>query len=85
MASREKSTRHAAEQDRPDVKGVRETWFEGRLDLDPDRIVFSDETAANTAMARRDGRAPLGERCRMSVPQSHWRCDTADPLPVLLP
>ena len=54
----------------------RETWFEGQLDLDPDRLVFIDETAANTAMARRYGRAPRGERCRMSVPQGHWKTTT---------
>ena len=53
------------------MKAARETWFEGQLDLDPDRLVFIDETAANTAMARRYGRAPRGERCRMSVPQGH--------------
>jgi hypothetical protein len=35
------------------VKAAREAWFEGQLDLDPDRLVFIDETAANTAMARR--------------------------------
>jgi hypothetical protein len=27
-------------------------------------------------MARRYGRAPRGERCRMSVPQSHWKTTT---------
>jgi hypothetical protein len=58
------------------VKAAREAWFEGQLDLDPDRLVFIDETAANTAMARRYGRAPRGERCRMSVPQGHWKTTT---------
>src|SRR4051794_29030354 len=71
-----KSTSHAAEQERPDVRAAREVWFEGQLDLDPDRLVFIDETAATTAMARRYGRAPRGERCRMSVPQSHWKTTT---------
>ena len=58
------------------MRAAREAWFEGRLDLDPDRLVFIDETAATTAMARRYGRAPRGERCRMSVPQSHWETTT---------
>lgn len=40
----------------------------GQLDLDPNRLVFIDETAANTAMAHSYGRALRGERCRMSVP-----------------
>ena len=58
------------------MKAAREAWFEGQLDLDPDRLVFIDETAATTAMARRYGRAPRGERCRMSVPQGHWKTTT---------
>ena len=45
----------------------REAWFEGQLELDPTRIVFIDETAANTKMARLYGRAPRGERCRAAV------------------
>ena len=58
------------------MRAAREAWFEGQLDLDPDRLVFIDETAANTAMARRYGRAPQGARCRMSVPQGHWKTTT---------
>lgn len=76
MASREKSTGYAAEQDRPDVRAAREAWFEGQLDLDPDALVFSDETAATTAMAPRYGRAPRSQRCRMAVAQSHWKTTT---------
>ena len=40
----------------------REAWFESQLDLDPERLVFIDETWASTNMARRYGRAPKGER-----------------------
>ena len=58
------------------MRAAREAWFAGQLDLDPDPLVFIDETAATTAMARRYGRAPRGERCRMSVPQSHWKTTT---------
>jgi len=58
------------------VRAAREGWFEGQLDLDPDALVFIDETAATTAMARRYGRALRGERCRMAVPQSHWTTTT---------
>ena len=38
----------------------REAWFESQLDLDPERLVFIDETWASTNMARRYGRAPQG-------------------------
>ena len=58
------------------MRAAREVWFEGQLDLDPDRLVFIDETAATTAMARRYGRAPRDERCRMAVPRSHWKTTT---------
>ena len=57
-------------------EAARERWFEGQLDLDPTRIVFIDETAANTKMARLYGRAPRGERCRAAVPHGHWKTTT---------
>ena len=54
----------------------REAWFEGQLDLDPDRLVFIDETWASTNMARRYGRAPRGQRLRASIPDGHWKTTT---------
>jgi transposase len=74
--TRKKKTAHAAEQRRSAVNAAREAWFEGQLDLDPTRIVFIDETAANTKMARLYGRAPRGERCRAPVPHGHWKTTT---------
>ena len=59
--SRTKKSAHAAEQRRNAVNAAREAWFEKQLDLDPTQIVFIDETAANTKMARLYGRAPRGE------------------------
>ena len=74
--SRAKKSAHAAEQERPDIVKRREDWFEGQLDLDPERLVFIDETWASTNMARRHGRAPRGQRLRMSVPHGHWKTTT---------
>lgn len=54
----------------------REAWFEGQLDLDPERLVFVDETGATTKMARLRGRAPRGERCRAAIPHGHWKTTT---------
>jgi transposase len=54
----------------------REAWFEGQLDLDPERLVFVDETGATTKMARLRGRAPKGERCRAAIPHGHWKTTT---------
>jgi transposase len=72
----QKKTAHAAEQDRPDILRQREDWFEGQLDLDPERLVFIDETWASTNMARRRGRAPRGERLRVGIPHGHWKTTT---------
>lgn len=58
------------------MRGAREAWFEAQLDLDPERIVFIDETAAATNMERRYGRAPRGERCRIAVPHGHYKTTT---------
>ena len=58
--TRKKKTGHASEQERQDVAEAREEWFEGQLDLDPSKLVFIDETAVSTNMARRFGWAPRG-------------------------
>jgi len=67
-----KKTAHAAEQDRPDVAERREAWFENQPDLDPERLIFIDETGASTKMARLRGRAPRGQRLRAGIPHGHW-------------
>jgi transposase len=53
-----------------------QAWFDGQPDLDPDRLVFIDETWASTNMARRHGRAPRGQRLRVGVPHGHWKTTT---------
>ena len=54
----------------------RRAWFAAQPDLDPERLVFIDETGASTKMARLRGRSPRGERCRAAVPHGHWRTTT---------
>jgi hypothetical protein len=44
--------------------------------FDPARLVFVDETAANTKMVRLCGRCPRGERLIGRVPQGHWKTMT---------
>jgi transposase len=72
----EKKTAHATEQDRPDILKRRQYWFDRQLDLDPERLVFIDETWTSTNMARRRGRCARGERLRMGVPHGHWKTTT---------
>ncbi|MEM6439106.1 MAG: IS630 family transposase, partial [Pseudomonadota bacterium] len=71
-----KKSAHASEQDRADVAAAREAWFEAQPDLDPERLIFIDETGLNTKMARLRGRAPRGERLRVGIPHGHWRATT---------
>jgi transposase len=72
----EKKTAHAAEQDRPDILTRRQEWFDAQPDLDPERLVFIDETWASTNMARRYGRCRRGQRLRSAVPHGHWKTTT---------
>jgi transposase len=54
----------------------RQAWFDGQPDLDPERLIFVDESAATTNMARLRGRAPRRERCRAGVPHGPWTTTT---------
>lgn len=71
-----KKTAHAAEQTRPDVAAQRAAWQAGQTDLNPENLVFIDETGASTKMARLYGRAPRGQRCLAPVPHGHWKTTT---------
>ena len=44
--------------------------------MNPDRLVFIDETWATTNMTRLRGRAPRGERLVQPVPHGHWKTST---------
>ena len=72
----QKKSLHAAEQQRPDVAAAREAWRDSQPTLDPDRLVFVDETWATTNMTRRYGRAPCGQRLVAPVPHGHWKTFT---------
>lgn len=43
-----------------------------QLGLDPQKLVFVDETGAKTNMTRLYGRAPIGRRLVDRTPQGHW-------------
>src|SRR3984957_15630584 len=71
MISPSKKTAHASEQERPDVAARRQAWFDAQPDLDPEDLVFIDETGASTKMPRFRGRAPRGQRFRAPIPHGH--------------
>lgn len=58
------------------MREKRRAWAERMPGLDPARLVFLDETGANTKMTRRYGRAPVGERVVGVVPHGHWKTTT---------
>lgn len=70
-----KKTLHADEQEREDVKLKREQWLSDLPDLDPEHLVFIDESGAKTNMTRLRGRAKGGRRLFSSAPHGHW-CTT---------
>lgn len=55
---------------------AREQWRGAQPDLDPDKLIFVDETGASTKMARLYGRALRSDRCIASVPHGHWKTTT---------
>lgn len=53
---------HAIEQNRPDVAEKRAHWHEQLAGDNPARLVFVDESGANTRMTRWRGRSPSDQR-----------------------
>jgi transposase len=51
-------------------------WRLSQLGLPAGRIVFLDETGANTKMTRRYGRVARGQRLVAKVPHGHWKTTT---------
>jgi transposase len=54
----------------------REQWKNQTKSLDPQKMVFVDETASNTAMTRLYARAPKGIRARGSTPRNKGKNTT---------
>jgi transposase len=63
----------ASEQDRPDVARRRLRWKAHQARLDPDRLVFVDETWTKTNMAPLRGWHARGQRLPGKAPHGHWR------------
>jgi len=54
----------------------RKAWPQRLADVSPARLVFVDESGANTQMTRRYGRSPIGQRLVCPVPQGHYQSTT---------
>ncbi len=66
--TRKKKDLHHDEQDRPDIQQQRAVFAEEVDEIDPEHLVFVDESGATTVMTRTHGRAPAGERVPGAVP-----------------
>jgi hypothetical protein len=54
----------------------RERWKAGQASLEPTKLVFVDETDANTKMVRLYGRCRRGKRLVCKTPWGHWKTTT---------
>jgi transposase len=73
--TRKKKVLHAQERDTPEVQKRRRSFRRRMARIDPERLVFVDESGVNTAMTRTHGRAPAGERVHGAVP-GYWESMT---------
>jgi transposase len=58
------------------VAAARHTFIRRQPALNPERLVFIDETSATTNMTRRLGRCARGLRLLAPVPHGHWKTTT---------
>lgn len=63
----------ASEQNRPDVARHRARWQQRQATIDPERLVFIDETWTKTNMAPLRGWCLRGRRLIDRVPHGHWQ------------
>jgi len=71
-----KKTLIASEQDRPDVVQKRAQWRASQKHIDPEKVIFLDETWAKTNMTRRYGRSQVGTRLIEKTPSGRWETTT---------
>lgn len=61
------------------MRAARVEWVDKRqpfMGLEPQRLVFIDETGTKTNMARLRGRSKRGQRLKALVPFGHWKSET---------
>jgi transposase len=66
----------AGERSRPDIARRRAQWTKYQGRIDPERLVFIDETWTRTDMAALRGWAPRGQRLAAKVPHGRWKTMT---------
>ena len=66
----------ASERDRPDIARRREQWVKYQGRIEPERLVFIDETWTKTNMAPLRGWSLCGTRLKAKVPHGRWQTTT---------
>lgn len=69
--TRKKKVLHASERETPKGRRQRREFCAKVDGIEPERLIFVDETGTTTAMTRSRGRAPIGQRVEGAVP-SFW-------------
>jgi hypothetical protein len=72
-SSASKKTVIASERDRSDIARRRARWTKRQKRIEPERLVFIDETWTKTNMAPLRGWAARGARLVAKVPHGHWK------------
>lgn len=68
----QKKSLHAAEGDTPEKPIRRREFLATIAEVEPEHLVFLDETGLTASMTRLHGRAPAGVRVAEATPESHW-------------
>jgi len=71
-----KRTIHASEQGRDDVVRQHQECKELQALMNPDKLVFIDETGLTTRTTRLRRRSLKGRHCLAPVPHGHWKTTT---------
>jgi len=71
-----KKTLRASELEREDIAQARNEWMKFQSSIEPDRLVFLDESGLKTNMTRLYGRAYKGLRCHDAAPCGRWETVT---------
>ena len=58
------------------MRAERAEWSDRTRDIDPEDLIFLDQSHADTKMARRYGRTPRGKRAVGHVPAGTWESVT---------
>ena len=58
------------------MQAARQVWHQGLKQVPLEKLVFLDESGAQTNMTRTRGRAPRGVRVIDRVPHGHWKTTT---------